>query len=479
MSVQVFLQGKLIGINEFVTAPAADGLPAGELLVRGRCYWAALLAEVLPRALLEQLNLARILLGFSGGGAFLIVLPQESLDAAEQFLGAASSSAASISGGSVRLVWGSTENLGDWSIVRKRLHDSLWPREHTDPPAQDAFRPHLESASAPSDSYFESVARRAKDARSAAWSPEAPAAIEFDEGKLSWPIAGPPEGVTLPRHVALVDDGSSAASTAVLASRSTGRESWGVLRGDVDGFAVRLRRCASVEEQIQLSVLFRQFFAGELELQCSMADFWRRVTILYAGDDDFAVYGSWDALLLLAREMQRLFSRFCEAHLKDLPGPEGKTIAMSLELAPELDTPLSLVYEAATRSLEAAKSADKDCFYVFGKTVEWRQLQHIHDLKEMMLRMVRDFGSPPQFLEELSSFYRDKPASGRPERSWRYHRRLGVVLGAHKDRELQRLRTALISDIVGKGAAQVKLRPAGRVAAEWARMLAGPAAGTE
>ena len=45
------------------------------------------------------------------------------------------------------------------------------------------------------------------------------------------------------------------------------------------------------------------------------------------------VYGAWDALIPLAREIQRLFHRFCEENLKEFPGPEGKTITMAVAIA--------------------------------------------------------------------------------------------------------------------------------------------------
>ena len=45
---------------------------------------------------------------------------------------------------------------------------------------------------------------------------------------------------------------------------------WGVLRGDVDNFGIRIRRVQTIEEHVQLSVLYKQFFAGELEVLCSM-----------------------------------------------------------------------------------------------------------------------------------------------------------------------------------------------------------------
>src|SRR5205807_6886463 len=140
---------------------------------------------------------------------------------------------------------------------------------------------------------------------------------------------------------------NSPATTTDLASRALGRSAWGVLRGDVDNFGIRIRRAQSIEEHVQLSVMYKQFFAGELEVLCSLPEFWRKVTLLYSGGDDFAVYGAWDALIALAREIQRLFVRFTEENLKDFPGPEGKTISMGLALAVSPPYTLPEVYGEA------------------------------------------------------------------------------------------------------------------------------------
>ena len=59
--------------------------------------------------------------------------------------------------------------------------------------------------------------------------------------------------VWLPRAPA--DDGGSAADPATLARRAQGVPLWGVLRGDVDSFGVRLRRLNTIEEHVQVSVL--------------------------------------------------------------------------------------------------------------------------------------------------------------------------------------------------------------------------------
>ena len=126
MPEQILLQGKILGTEEFLLAASAEGRSArsaGEDLLTGRSQWITLLCEVLPRALLAELGLARILLGSSGGGQFLVVLPGEARDAAEAFLTAANTQIAELSSGVVNLIWGVTDNLGDWSVIRNRLNE--------------------------------------------------------------------------------------------------------------------------------------------------------------------------------------------------------------------------------------------------------------------------------------------------------------------------------------------------------------------
>jgi CRISPR-associated protein Csm1 len=72
MSVQILLQGKLLGVEEFLPS----GQPA-EALLTGRLRWVSLLSEILPRALIAELGLSKMLLGSSGGDQFLVVLPEE------------------------------------------------------------------------------------------------------------------------------------------------------------------------------------------------------------------------------------------------------------------------------------------------------------------------------------------------------------------------------------------------------------------
>ena len=482
MPEQILLQGKILGTEEFLLAGSAEGRSArsaGEDLMAGRSQWITLLCEVLPRALLAELGLARILLGSSGGGQFLLVLPGEARQAADDFLKSAARQIAELSSGTAGLIWAVTDNLGDWAIIRKRLSDELQRKRNA--PLGDshiaAFQPFTRETNSEADAYFaKELGAKVREAAAVGWSPENPAKVTAGGGKHSWHLSSnlSPDGIMLARHAAPSDDGKVAAPVQSLARRAQGRSIWGVLRGDVDNFGLRLRRVHSIEEHVPLSVLYKQFFAGELEVLCSMPEFWRKVTILYCGGDDFAVYGSWDALIALAREVQRLFHRFTEENLKEYPGPEGKTISMAIALAPETYHPLAAVYEEAGRNLDLAKSADKDCIYLLGRILEWRHLNDAAELKDTVTRLIHDFRMSRQFLYQLRSIYRHEAygeAGSEIQRTWRFQRRFNRVLSGTRDREFQKLRTHLISELVGRKSAEVKLRPAGLVALEWARLV--------
>jgi CRISPR-associated protein Csm1 len=465
MSVQILLQGKILGVEEFLLS----GQPE-EPLFAGRLLWVSLLSEVLPRALLEGLGLSKMLLGSSGGEQFLVVLPEEFRSQAESFLNSARAGIRQLSHGHLELLWAITENLGDWTVVRKRINEDFQRKQGT-PLADSGLA--VESLAEARPAYFEELGRSLRDTAKVGWSPESPAEVTTGGGSQSWTIGSAPDAVPLARHTALTDDGRDAATMPVLAARAEGLPVWGVLRGDVDGFAIRMRRLQSIEEHVQISVLYKQFFAGEVEVLCSLPEFWRKVNLLYTGGDDFAVCGAWDALIAFARELQRLFHRFTEEHLKDFPGPEGKTISMALALAPDPETSLVSVYERAGGKLDVSKSADKDCFYLLGRTLEWKQLADAAELKDELAAMVREFGVPPQYIRDLCGIYRETkraPGARRTERPWRFHRRLLRILGSSRSRDFQKARASLIADLVGKNPVNLKLRPSGRVALEWARL---------
>jgi len=460
--VQIFLEGKLLGVEAFVQ-DERDGFSA----LAGRCLYVSLLSESIPRALLRHLGLAPELLGTSGGGQFLAVLPAESLAEANAFLVDATRRLAEFSGHRLRLAWSSTENLGAWSDVRKRLDDGM--ARWRGPDAMDPnglfapFQPESNSA------YFKALFEGLPDSSAAVWDTSVPGMLKA-EGELHW----------LATHFAPSESGQGPAKPEELAARAAGQKSWGILRGDADQFTARLRKAQSVEEYIQLSVFFRQFFAGEVQVLCSQSDFYRKMTVLYTGGDEFCVCGSWDVLIPFARGIERLFQRSTEEFLKEFPGAEGKTLSMAVALAPAADADPASVYAEAGRHLEIAKSSGRDSISVLGRVLDWKQLGEAAELRDAMLRLIGDFGCSPQFLGELGAFYRetDRTLPARSsrrmvdtqQRPWRLHRRLNRVLdGPERNKEFQKARNTVLSAFVTRGQAQLKLRPSGRVALEWAR----------
>jgi CRISPR-associated protein Csm1 len=277
------------------------------------------------------------------------------------------------------------------------------------------------------------------------------------------------------------ETGSKPSSLAELAQRAEGAPRWGVLRGDVDHFDFRLRRAGSIEEHIHLSVLVKEFFAGELSVLCTLPDFWRKVSILYRGGDDFALIGTWDALVMLARELERLFEKFIEQNFEAFPSLEGKTISMAVAIAPDPETSAATVFEEAGMQLRAAKATEAGTFHLFGRTLEWKRLADAEELKASLVRLVREFGYSPAYINDLAAVYREAFSARatrtskaiRVDKPWRTYMRLSRVIPQSRGKELNNIRNTLITNLVGRKTAGLKLRPSARVGLEWARLAAG------
>ena len=469
MPAQILLQGVLPGIEDFLLAAPSD---RDNRVFETRLMWTVTLAEVLPRALLAHLSLPPILLGSSDPGGFLVILPdQPRADAAGEFLSRTAEKLREITGGLVRLIWSSTENLGDWTVVRKRLSDGLRQRERQRVLTPGFFEP-FDHTAAPADV----LPRGLRDATQVGWSFDFPALISAEGGEHRWDLGSQASTSNIPlaRHAAR--NGGAVASVKELGKRAEGRKLWGVLRGQIDDFATRMRRLHTVEEHVQFSMLYKQFMAGEIELLCSHGDFFQRVTVLYCGSGDFALCGSWDALAGFARELQRVFARFAEENLKELPGAEAKTMTMAISIASPTDG-LARVWEDCGRDLGIAKAADKDCFYMLGRVLEWKQLNDAADLKDAIVRLNEEFRGGRVFLSQLRNLYKkvEGPERGDEDRlmarAARFQRRFARV-ATRREREFQKLRSHLMKEMAGRSErGKLKLRPEGLVALEWARLV--------
>jgi len=504
MSVQILLQGKLLGSEDFLLFPPAD---RDNRAFEARSMWLALLGEAIPRALLAELELPTLLLGSSGSDRFLVILPDQArADRAAAFLARVSELLSGVTAGRMRIAWSSTENLGDWTVVRKRLEEGMRAHSQARPAEPGFFEPYV-----PSGPGADRIPRDLRDAPAIAWGfdiaslicsgaaatkksgaettppettpPETPEAAEPAEtasaeppAHLTWDV-GADAALPVARHAAR--SGEAVALPKDLARRARGEKLWAVLRGEVDDFGTRMRRVQSVEEHVHLSMLYKQFLAGEIELLCSQGQYFQRVTVLYSGGADFALFGAWDSLAGFARELERVFARFAQEQLKDLPGAEAKTVTMALAIA-EPGEPLARVYEDCGRDLAIARATDKDCFHMLGRVLEWKQLNDAADLKDAVVQINEEFRGGRVFLGQLRNLYKKVEASAGSAtpadeerlmaRALRFQRRFARV-GNKREREFQKLRSHLMKEMAGRRIkGRLKLRPEGLVALEWARL---------
>ena len=201
------------------------------------------------------------------------------------------------------------------------------------------------------------------------------------------------------------------------------------------------------------------------------------------------MYGAWDALIALAGELERLFHRFAEQNLKDFAGPEGKTITMALALAPAVDASLGAVFEEAGAETGSRQERRQRLYLAVGPHARMEAVRRgrgaqgfagAHDRGVRLLGTVFEGSVRHLSRDAIPDVAQAGAQDGRrkavalssphrpdSERLARARHRRGSRRG-----DYQKARTALIADLIGRSAVTVKLRPAGRVALEWARLSA-------
>ena len=154
---------------------------------------------------------------------------------------------------------------------------------------------------------------------------------------------------------------------------------------------------------------------------------------------------------------------------------------MALAIAPALDAPVSSVFHDAFVQLEQAKAIEPGTFYVFGRAIEWKRLPEAEEVKTSLVRLVRDFGYAPEYINDLAAVYREAFSGSRAgrrkavrvDKPWRTYMRLSRVIPQARTKEVSNMRSTAIAGLIGKRAAGLKLRPSARVGLEWARLAAG------
>ena len=412
-----------------------------------------MLTEVTPRTFLAERGLSPLLVGYAGGGSFLLLLPEPTAAEASEYLSRVRDSVRASTAGVLELHWTWTENLGSWPIIWKRLQAGIRTKRQT-PLA------HLGAAAfAVNDASAETA--------------ECP--WEGLPEKLAAGTVPLPEGVTLTVPPAAPQE---------LARKAHGRRAWGLFRCDIDRAGERLQLADSAENFLYLAILYKGLVAGELQRIVAMPAHAGRVSILYSGGDDFAVAGAWDALLSVAGEFHRVFTLFTV----DLPGgialTEGTSLSAALTVADAGET-LPALWRRNRTAIETVKSSGGNAFALFDRILDWPALKDAEGLKARVRKLREVYHCPPEVFEELEDFYGVRAAAGHlasprarqrersVDRPWRFHSRLRRLAGDRTGSEFERQWRAFLGDLIGRGQVRKQLRPAGKVALDWAQLEIG------
>ncbi len=418
-----------------------------------RSLWVAEQTELIPRRFLAERGLSPLLAGYTGGGAFLLLLPEPSVADAEAWLVARREEITALTAGALDLHWTWTENLGPWPAIWQRLsggmrHQRHTPLAHLGAAAFDA----APTPALPGEPPCQGLAAR----RAASPAPELAAA----------PLALPP------------------ANPESFGRKANGRRAWGLLRCEIDHAAARLDAAASAEDFQFLAVLYKGLVAGELQRIAALPAHAGRVGIVFSGGSDFAIAGAWDALLSVAAEFHRVFTLFAA----DLPGgkelTDGATLSGALAVANPGES-LAALWSRNRAMLESVRASGHNALALFGRILDWPALKDAETLKSRIRKLREVYHCPPEVFAELEDFYGvrgagDLLASPRArrrergvERPWRFHSRLRRLAGDRSGSEFERQWRAFLGDLIGRGQVQKQLRPAGKVALDWAQLESG------
>jgi CRISPR-associated protein Csm1 len=467
MSLQVFLYAQFRGIERFLAGAGSDASLAS------RALWVSLLTEVVPRSFLAARGLSPLLAGYSGGGSFLLLIGEPSVPEADAYLASIREAVHAATAGQLELHWSSTENLGSWPNVWSRLRDGL-RRSRLAPLAPwgaAAFSSPLPDPGPEDAAPWHDLVSRLSSAATFGCSPENPLLFLPAAGEHQWSLDS--LGVPLP-----------SAAPRDLARKAQGRRTWGLLRCDIDHAGLRLQQADTAENFLYLAILYKGLVAGELQRIAALPQHAGRVAILFSGGDDFAITGAWDALLSVATEFHRVFSLFAA----DLPGgkdvPEGASLSAALSVAGPDDS-LASLWRRNHATLEAVKSSGGNAFALFDRFLDWPALKEAESLKSRIRKLRENFQCPPAVFAELEEFYGARGAgdllasvrSRRRERAlqrpWRFQSRLRRLAGDRSGSEFDRQWRAFLGDLMGRGASPKQLRPAGKVALDWAQLESG------
>lgn len=523
------LKGDISGIQDFVYDITSKGAAKG---LKGRSFYLAMLAEVVAEWLLREEELPLTNLLFSGGGHFYLLLPEKFLGRLEERRKQLNSLLWEAHDGKLSLIlsavpltyadfdrerfadrWQEVELNSREDKLRKldvlfadhydQIFSPRWEGEQVCTVCQRAVNAGEEKCSfcAGFEEWGEALIKQPYLVKR--WEKEKPFTCQdgidhpaevfkalscevfFSGGpvndgltyavnKMDFLLIGADAWIFLPNHTPFFGK-DTILDFDHMAQNASGKNLWGVLRGDVDNlgdvFGRGLGDDRSISRVAGLSREIAWFFSAALNKLCSK--FGNSIYLIYSGGDDFFIVGGWDILPSLAVEINESFQKFA-AHNPHL------TLSCGIFVAPAPKYPLSKAAQQAGVELEekakgystSGTMEEKNAVAFLGKAFSWKEFKAISETKDLLKTLIETKGFPRALFPVIYSAYADWHRYQKGEyplhRVWRLHYNLHRIGSRHEKArgELYRLEESIITQ-------HFMLNEGGLYAARWAELLLG------
>ncbi|NTV06713.1 MAG: type III-A CRISPR-associated protein Cas10/Csm1 [Chlorobium limicola] len=196
------------------------------------------------------------------------------------------------------------------------------------------------------------------------------------------------------------DDIITYSHLAFKAYKETGTHKLGILKMDVDnlgklfsdGFPKEIR---TPSRMMSLSRSLQWFFEGYMNTILQEDEFMNYIYPIFSGGDDLFMVGAWHKVFDIALRIQKDFREFvCQN--------PSVTLSASLLVVDEHYPVSRFAVLAEERLLEAKyASLNKNAVNVFGQTLSWEEFGDARNIKDKLVRMVKDFGESRAIIQKV------------------------------------------------------------------------------
>lgn len=165
-----------------------------------------------------------------------------------------------------------------------------------------------------------------------------------------------------------------------LAESSTGAKKLGILKLDVDNLGGIFENKETLEKLMATSQKMKCFFEGKLNELVLKEEYKDYVYIIFSGGDDTFIVGSYDKILLFARELKKEFDK--EFKKDGYSFSAGLLIADAKQSVKSFSIKVEEYLEKSKDRKDSKENKLKNAITIFGEVFSWNEYVKLLKMKE-------------------------------------------------------------------------------------------------